>query len=332
MTFPDFHHPETGNAARFGGKSAHLSGLARGGFPLPAGFAIPVDALLEWQTPLLPRIEAEVAALGSQDEQGVADRILQLFLAQPLGLALRDHLAASCEKHLPDGLGTLVAVRSSAVGEDAAEASFAGQFESLLGVQGLEGIDRALRTVWASLYSPRAIRYRHRAGLPYAASPMGVAILEMVDAVASGVAFSVDVVTGKRDRVVIESTHGLAEPVVQGEVIPDRLVLDKAETRLMLLTIGSKASICRLSRTGGTVTTETAADLQTQSSLRKTEAEDLARIVTRLEKTFGHPVDVEWAMASDRKVKMLQVRPVSTLLPIGAPLLWDRTCSLPGSD
>ena len=330
MIFPSLSDCVCLDAARFGGKSAHLAGLAKRGFPIPAGFAIPIDAVLAWQSPLLPQIEAEIATLDDLGEQRVADRITELFLSNPLDDGLRNRIAASCRAHLPAGITSRVAVRSSAVGEDSEAASFAGQFESLLGVHGLDEMDRALRTVWASLYSPRAIRYRHDAGLATAAAPMGVTVLEMVDAVASGVAFSVDVVTGHRDRILIESTHGLAEPLVQGQITPDRLIVDKAEARLMTVTIGAKELICKMDRNFGTQTAKTPPDLQSRASLSPPEAEYLGQTVARLEATMGHPVDIEWAIGSDRQLRLLQVRPVSSSLPPKPCINWDRACGMSG--
>jgi pyruvate,water dikinase len=324
MTFPSLADHATKNAARFGGKSAHLAGLAARGFPIPAGFALPVDVVLAWQAPLMPQIEAELATLSTLDEREVSERILQLFLSNPLGAALREEIAASCQIHLPDGLKTLVAVRSSAVGEDAAEASFAGQFESRLGLRSIDQIDSALRTVWASLYSPRAIRYRHEANLPAAASPMGVTVLEMVDAVASGVAFSVDVVTGKRDRIIIESTLGLAEPLVQGQITPDRFVVDKAEARLMITEVGQKEVICQIDPKGGTTTRPATENQQSCASLPSSKAEHIGETVTRLEAVMGHPVDIEWAIGTDNQLRLLQVRPISSVLPPHPQLIWDR--------
>lgn len=328
MTFPSLADPATANPARFGGKSAHLAGLAARGFPIPAGFAIPIEALLAWQAPLLRQIEAEIATLEAASETQVAARIAALFEANPLGSSLRDELVASCRALLPSGENTLVAVRSSAVGEDAAEASFAGQFESFLGVRGPDGIDTALRRVWASLYSPRAIRYRHDTGMPAAANPMGVTVLEMVDAVASGVAFSVDVVTGKRDRLVIEATHGLAEPLVQGLITPDRHVIDKAEARVMAVDIGSKGLLCTLDRNGGTCTTTAPITQQSLASLSSAQARSLAQVILRLEEGMGHPVDIEWAIGPDGQLRLLQVRPISTVFPARPDIRWNRAGSL----
>lgn len=328
MTFPNLADPATENPTRFGGKSAHLAGLAARGFPIPAGFAIPIEALLDWQNPLLPQIRAEIADLEASNETQVSARIAALFAATPLGPGLRDTIAASCRMYLPSGEETLVAVRSSAVGEDAAEASFAGQFESLLGIRGLDQIDDALRRVWASLYSPRAIRYRHDTGMPTAANPMGVTVLEMVDAVASGVAFSVDVVTGKRDRLVIEATYGLAEPLVQGLIAPDRYVIDKAEARVMAVDIGSKTLLCALDRDGGTRTSTPPITQQCLASLSAAQAKSLAQVILRLEEGMGHPVDIEWAIGSDGQLRLLQVRPISTVFPATPDIRWNRAGSL----
>lgn len=324
MTFPSLNTAGPLDPARFGGKSAHLAGLAARGMPIPAGFAIPVETVLAWQAPLLPQIEAEIAALRLSGEEQVAARIQTLFLSHALGNEMRAKLVASVAAHLPNGLHSPVAVRSSAVGEDAAEASFAGQFESLLGVFGLDAMDEAIRRVWASLYSPRAIRYRHEAGLPAAASPMGVTVLEMVDAAAAGVGFSVDVVTGKRDRIVIESTHGLAEPLVQGQITPDRFTVDKEELRLMTARLGDKSLLCQTDPSGqNTHTIEMPSNLKACLSLHQQEAVDLAGILARLEREMGHPVDIEWAIGQNGEIYLLQVRPISSPLPEEMSRIWN---------
>lgn len=324
MTFPSLNTAGPLDPARFGGKSAHLAGLAAGGFPIPSGFAIPVETVLDWQAPLLPQIEAEIATLDQRGEDEVAARIQTLFLSRQLDSPLRAKLVAAFAAQMPNGLQTPVAVRSSAVGEDAAEASFAGQFESLLGVLGLDAVDEAIRRVWASLYSPRAIRYRHEAGLPAAASPMGVTVLEMVDATASGVAFSVDVVTGKRDRLVIEATHGLAEPLVQGQITPDQFTVDKAELRLMAAKLGDKGLLCETDPSGqNTRTLDMPPAMKACLSLNPQEAEALGALLARLEADMGHPVDIEWALGQNREIYLLQVRPISSALPEERPTVWD---------
>jgi pyruvate,water dikinase len=324
MTFPSLATAGRLDPARFGGKSAHLAGLAARGYAIPSGFAIPVETVLDWQAPLLPQIAAEIAALGRRGEDEVAARIQSLFLSHPLDGPLRAKLGASCAAHLAKGPQTPVAVRSSAVGEDAAEASFAGQFESLLGVRGLAGVEAAVRRVWASLYSPRAIRYRHEAGLPAAASPMGVTVLEMVDAAAAGVGFSVDVVTGKRDRLVIEATHGLAEPLVQGQITPDRFTVDKAELRLMVAHLGDKGLLCQTGPKGQKTRSVQMPDaLKACLSLTRSEAEAIAGLLARLEQDMGHPIDIEWALDQRRQISLLQVRPISSALPEAVPVIWD---------
>src|SRR5690606_1940542 len=120
-----------------------------------------------------------------------------------------------------------VAVRSSAVGEDAADHSFAGQYETWLGVSGIDDINLHVRRAWASLFSARAIGYRVRSGLGHDAMPMAVGVLELIRARASGVAFSVHPLTGRRDRVVVEGSWGYGEAVVGGLVVPDHAELDK---------------------------------------------------------------------------------------------------------
>jgi pyruvate,water dikinase len=220
-----------------------------------------------------------------------ADRLRRLALArehaqaQALVLATRppqDEINAAYEQL---GAGR-VAVRSSATAEDSEAASFAGQQDTFLGVEGAEEVCRKVVECWASFFSERALFYRaHKGSLEDLG--MAVVVQRMVPAEKAGVIFTVDPVQRRRDQMVVEAALGLGEQVVSGEVTPDHYVLDRA----------------------GTVKREVLAG---DGALAADELRELAVLGRRLEEHFGAPQDVEWAIA-DGRVFLLQSRPVTTL-------------------
>ena len=212
-----------------------------------------------------------------------------------------------------------VAVRSSARGEDSKEASFAGQYESFLNIQGLKPLVNALRQVWASLFSERAMRYRRRSGTYFGETPMAVMVMSMVPAHCAGVAFSADPVTGKQDRIIIEGCWGYGEAVVQGVTVPDRITVDKEDQRILDYTLGSKQVHSAINPSGGAVREiETDSKLQTKPCLTSTEVIQIATEVSRLERQIGTPVDTEWVLTNTGELFFVQLRPI-TSLPDPAP-------------
>jgi pyruvate,water dikinase len=212
-----------------------------------------------------------------------------------------------------------VAVRSSASGEDSKEASFAGQYESFLNIQGPKPLVNAVRQVWASLFSERAMRYRRRSGIAFGKTPMAVIVMSMVPAHCAGVAFSADPVTGKQDRIIIEGCWGYGEAVVQGVTVPDRIAVDKEDQRILDYRLGSKQVHSVIDPSTGAVREiETDSKLQTEPCLTCAEVIQIATEVSRLERQIGTPVDTEWVLTNAGQLFFVQLRPV-TSLPDPAP-------------
>jgi pyruvate,water dikinase len=210
-------------------------------------------------------------------------------------------------------------VRSSASGEDSKEASFAGQYESFLNIQGPKPLVNAVRQVWASLFSERAMRYRRRSGTHFGETPMAVIVMSMVPAHCAGVAFSADPVTGKQDRIIIEGCWGYGEAVVQGVTVPDRIAVDKEDQRILDYTLGSKQVHSAIDPSVGAVREiETDSKLQTEPCLTSTEVIQIATEVSRLERQIGTPVDTEWVLTNGGELYFVQLRPI-TSLPDPAP-------------
>ncbi len=182
--------------------------------------------------------------------------------------------------------GGKVAVRSSACAEDSEAASYAGQQETFLNVSSEDEVCERVVECWMSFFSERALFYRSEKG-SLDDLRMAVVVQRMVDAEKAGVVFSVHPVTKRRDRMLIEAVYGLGEQMVSGEVTPDHYVVDRKG-------VSKKENLVH----GGVLTPE--------------ELVDLATLADRLEKHFGRPQDIEWAIAAG-SVHLLQSRPVTTL-------------------
>jgi len=206
---------------RAGGKGASLAWLRRNGFNVPPGFVITSAAFQDFLTDF----GIETLAQRSDWTQGDLERIRELLQA----CRIPDRLAHSIVR-AHRRLGGRVAVRSSMIGEDMHTASFAGQLDTTLNVEGKDELLKAVKRCWASMFNWRLFSYLTEHETAYSETILGcfsmaVVVQRMVDAKAAGVAFSADPVTGER-CVVIEAAHGLGEPVVQGLIEPDRYIVD----------------------------------------------------------------------------------------------------------
>jgi pyruvate,water dikinase len=209
------------DASAFGGKRANLGELLSAGIPVPPGFAVSAGAFRDFAaaTGLGGAIEGAMARASSgtvEDGAAASKAIAEAMRFAPLPDAVRDELAEGYDE-LARETGTpepAVAVRSSALGEDGEDATFAGQQESFLWVRGLEHVCDAVRDCWASLYTPRAIAYRAARDAGGEEPAMGVTVQAMVDAEVSGVLFTCNPVSGDRSMVAIEASWGLGLAVV----------------------------------------------------------------------------------------------------------------------
>ena len=210
-----------------------------------------------------------------------------------------DEIAAAYEQ-----LGGVVAVRSSAVGEDSADATFAGMQETFLHVEGADAVRKAVRDCWASVNSERAIAYRARmAGRDAAA--MGVTVQRMVDADVSGVLFTCNPVSGDPSTVAINASWGLGLAVVGGEVTPDEYFVSKVTGEVVKRTISDKHVEYR-----GTDPVPVDDERRNRPCLEDAQIAELAELARRVQKHFGSHQDVEWAFAGG-ELFVLQARPVT---------------------
>jgi phosphohistidine swiveling domain-containing protein len=293
-----------------GGKGASLARLARAGFRVPPGFHVTTSAYLDFidlgglREPVL----AAVAAVDLSDAATfdvAAARIGELFAAQPMPATTAAAIAGAYA-----GLGddVPVAVRSSATAEDLPGLSAAGQHDTYLNIRGEAAVLEAVKQCWASLWSARAIGYRARRGVEPGEVSIAVVVQQLVPAEAAGVMFTIDPVSGARE-VVISANWGLGESVVGGDVTPDAAVVDRASGTLVSYQVGSKETMTVADGTATRVT-GTPAGLRSAAVLSASQAGELALAGLAIEKLYGEPVDVEWALAAG-ELSVVQARPIT---------------------
>jgi len=206
-----------------------------------------------------------------------------------------------------------VAVRSSALGEDSSEATFAGQQETVLWVRGAAAVYDAVERCWASLYSAEAVSYREHLGQTEAA--MGVTIQQMVDAAVAGVLFTCNPVSGDPSMVAINASWGLGLAVVAGEVTPDDWLVSKVTGEVVRESINAK----EIEYEVGAVKVDVPPERQSVACLDAQQLRALVELGKQAERHFGSHQDVEWAFDRDGELFVLQSRPVTALHRKEAP-------------
>lgn len=296
-----------------GGKGASLARMAAGGLPVPPGFHITTEAYCRFvmENGLQERIVDAVAAV-AVDQPATLDtasrHVAQLF-AQGV---MPDEVAEAIRKAYGRlGSGVPVAVRSSATAEDLPEMSFAGQQESYLNIRGDAMLLDAVKRCWASLWTARAIGYRARHNISPNDVRLAVVVQELVPAEAAGIMFTANPLTGKRDQVVINAAWGLGEAIVGGQVTPDTLVVDKASGEITEQQINLK-HVMTVRTPEGTREEAVSGERQAAAVLNSGQATELAHIGVQIEKLYGQPMDIEWAL-HDSRFFIVQARPITTL-------------------
>ena len=321
-----------------GAKMGRLAELSPVGVRVPQGFAVTADAYRRHcaKTGLDEVIDAALGELDADADATGIETAAQAVQAELAGREIGGDLAGLITGAYEAlslrclGINVPVAVRSSAIGEDSATASFAGIFDTYLGVCGGDLVLEAVRRCWASLFSARAVAYRLRAGLHHRDMPMAVGVLELIQAQASGVAFSASPVTGKTDRVVIETNWGWGEAVVTGLVTPDHVEVGKADRRILHYRVAVKKVISIFDYAAGRVVgSDMPAHLVERRVLDDEQIAAVVDAVLAVERYYGYPVDVEWVVDKNRRaggpVCIVQARPV-TVTSAGTdpmPTTWD---------
>lgn len=282
----------TDHLALVGGKAAALGEMMRAGFPVPPGFCVTTPAFescCRWEPP-----DGRLEVTGITPD--VADEVTEAYrsLGEPP-----------------------VAVRSSATTEDTQESSFAGQYESVLQVVGVEALLRAIRRCWTSLASPRAAAYRERAAPGGTAPAMAVVVQVMIPGRASGVMFTLDPVDGDPGAIVITANPGLASLVVSGRATPDTYRVDRATLRILERDIAEKTEM-EVAEDALTRVVPIPERQRRASTLTRRQLAELGRLGVAIEDHFGAPQDIEFVHDGERSW-VVQSRPVTGVVTWGTP-------------
>jgi pyruvate,water dikinase len=302
-----------------GGKGASLGELTREQIRVPPGFVVTTAGFREFLAEVDPdgAICRDIEALDAADLQGIASttrRIRSLIedakVTDGIILAIADNYGKLCggDADLP------VAVRSSATSEDSEEASFAGLQDTLLWVFGAESIVHAVRKCWASLYNPESVGYRRRLKLPEQDIAMAVVVQRMVDSLCSGVMFTRSPTTGDRSVVAIEGSWGLGSCIVSGEVTPDKYIVNKVTGEINKRFVSVKTLQHRPDmQAGGIIDEAVPEDRQSLPCIDDAAIHELVRIAKQVERHYGSPQDIEWAIERNGtfpgNIYLLQSRP-----------------------
>lgn len=300
-----------------GRKCCGLGEMLRSGLPVPPGFAISLKAyesfidetgagriILQYFNQIAGRLKEDVGLF-----EEASRYVCQLVESKPVPGEIEEAVLGFyrelCNRSGVPGVN--VAIRSSG------PVSMPGQFDTFLNISGEEEVIRHVKKVWASSFNARAIAYRMQRGMRVESSPIGVAVLKMVNAKSSGVMFTLDPVNGDLSRIFIEGSWGLGESLVSGQVTPDKFTVDKVTMRITKRQICSKAMKMVYDPAGLIMAVGVPPEEADLPCLEDNEVVELARLGKKVERHYGLPQDIEWAVDMDLpapgNIILLQTRP-----------------------
>lgn len=311
-----------------GKKCANLGEMTRIGLSIPRGFALSVHAYSVFmdETGAADQVSevlstTNVTHTDMEGIQKLSATLRQIMESRPMPPELEEVILSFYEKLCGRCEHADVAVSTRSAGA----ASHPGQYETYLNVKGKTDLFEKIRKVWGSTVNARSITNRLCKNLPPMCVPIGVAVLEMVNARSAGIAFSVDPNTGDETRMIIEANWGLGESVVSGELIPDRWVLDKESCEVRERHIGKKETVV-LPTDDGVIEQKTPVEKVNAFCCTDTELSEIGRLAKELENHFNEPQDIEWAITEDRGVSnimLLQARPAVVVKKSASDTLAD---------
>ncbi len=316
-----FEEVNKDSVALVGGKCSSLGELINAGVRVPPGFALTTHGYAQFMRDA--GIQSEVNGLlkdldhQDMDKLEEASRVIrEMIESRPISIELEDLIAESYRKLsvrccIP---AVPVAVRSSATAEDLPGASFAGQQDTYLWVRGVDSVMHHVRRCISSLYTGRAIAYRMKMGFPHEDVAISVGIQKMANSLTAGVMFTIHPTNGDRSVIVIDSNFGFGESVVSGEVTPDHFVVNKVALDILERTISTKTVCYTVDfKEQKSVALEVPFERQNIQSIVDDEITQLAWMGKQIEKHYGRPMDIEWAIDKDLpaggNIFILQARP-----------------------
>ncbi|MDD1675434.1 MAG: phosphoenolpyruvate synthase, partial [Methanomicrobiales archaeon] len=302
-----------------GGKGASLGEMTSIGLPVPPAFVVTAQAYRKFliESEIDEQLFGKLEGIDVENTD-VLENASTLSKELIMRTLMPDYLKTEIRKaYLAMGKNTVVAVRSSATAEDLPGASFAGQQETFLNVQGVDDLLDAVQKCWASLFTPRAIYYRARQGFEDRQVNIAVVVQQMIPSEKAGVMFTSHPVTGE-PVTIVEGSWGLGEAIVSGSVSPDKYVYDRRKGKIVDQVIGTKKIAIVPDGKKGTREEELPPDKQESPALSPEEVKKLAEFGKIAEDHYGIPQDVEWAIVQD-KIYILQSRPITTIKGKAAP-------------
>jgi len=300
-----------------GGKASNLTVLINAGFTVPKGFVVTTEAYSKFivANELENLAKSHLWDLDHEDtaELRKATETMRAYITRAtLPQEVVDIVTGMYQQQNLDR----VAIRSSATAEDLPDASFAGQYDTSLNIEGIADVLEHIKSCFGSMWTTRAVAYREENNIPHDQVQVAVVVQAMADARCAGVMFTQNPISRNQDEMMIESNFGLGESVVSGQVVPDRYVVAKNEERtgfsLVSKEIGTKDTII-IRNTAGNGIKESGVSFEKrqQSSLEDNEILELSEIGKSIEDLFQSPQDIEWALDRDGKFHILQSRPIT---------------------
>ncbi|KRA82730.1 PEP/pyruvate-binding domain-containing protein [Altererythrobacter sp. Root672] len=295
-----------------GGKGGSLGELTSAGIAVPPGFVVTTHGFelfleaLEAREPVRSRVEAlDPNDLGAATK--LSEELRRRVIEEPMPAEVEQAIRAAHAELCPNA--EPVAVRSSATTEDAEDASFAGLQDTFLWVLDADQMVAKVRECWGSLYSVESMTYRLKHTFPEAGVAMAVVVQQMVDAMCAGVMFTRSPTTGDKSVITIEGAWGLGSSVVSGEVTPDRWVLGKITGEISVRDISDKHARQVPAPGGGIQEIANEAVIAKQPCLTDDQLMALREVGRKIERHYGKPQDIEWALDEQGNVLLLQSRP-----------------------
>ena len=311
------------DVGKVGGKGANLGEMTKAGFPVPPGFMVTAEAYYHFIEvnnikQLIAELTSGLNVQNTEQLNRVSDEIKRAIIGAPIPNDIRADIIRAynrlCEfdTEIPSlEEAKYVAVRSSATAEDLPNASFAGQQASFLNVKGHDELVKAVRNCWASLFEPRAIYYRQEKGFDHLRVGIAVCVQEMVQSEAAGVMFTVEPMKNDPSLISIEAAYGLGEIVVSGSVTPDRYLVRKSDLTIVEKEVVRQDwMITKIAGRNEHVTVSP--ELREKQKIPDDVIRELARLGKEIEKHYGAPQDIEWAVVG-KSVYIVQSRAITTL-------------------
>lgn len=308
----NFHKLSKNDADIAGGKGASLGEMTQVGIPVPPGFVVLASSFEKFisDTQIDAEIDAQLKKVNIKEMESVEEASEVIG-----GLIDSQEMPKEIEKEILHQFELLhsefVAVRSSATAEDASDASWAGELDSYLNATQKTVVDYA-KKCWGSLFTPRAIFYRIEKKLHKHKIFVAVVVQKMINSEVSGICFTVHPVTTDPNQLIIEAGYGLGEAIVGGKITPDSYVIHKKENKIIEKNIPCQEMMIIRGEKGDTNEVEVAKTKQEKQKLNDKKIIELSEICKNIEKHYGKPQDIEWALEKG-KIYIVQSRPITTL-------------------